>query len=92
MSEQDSGGWTVTRYDSFKSNDVTIVVTFPMGERHERTLNDLDDEDYQALRIAGIQWSYGDRCLRLGDPLAGLTFHCLAIERLFPHLREELPG
>jgi hypothetical protein len=83
---EDKRGWNLEDMDSIR-----ISVFSPSGEKYVRDLNGMDDTDYQDLKIAQMFWDHGNRAAEMGYPEAALTEHCLAIERLFPHLREELP-
>lgn len=80
---------------------VHVAVTLDDGTRHKRTLHPYDDRDYQDLRIADLFWRHAEIVAALvpGDDFtheqraaAVLTDRCLAVERLFPHLRDRLPA
>lgn len=79
-----------TRHDCM-SDDIEVRVRLN-GRTHTRILNGMQDRDHRDLRIAAMYWRCHDRALELGEREAALTEGCLAVERLFPHLREELPA
>jgi hypothetical protein len=82
----------VTWQDPTSLDFLTHVLVKIDGERHRRALNGLDDKDYADMGVAARFWKDADRAYEMGFPKAGLTYQCLAVERLFPHLRERLPA
>lgn len=89
-----------TQRDRF--GDEVVCVRMPDGSRHERRLDYLDDEDAQDARIASSFLRHQEAVLALKDRPSTLTYEqidaaattdfCLAVERMFPHLREALPA
>lgn len=80
---------------------LTVRVTLDDGTTHERTLDHRDDADYRDYKIARSFWSHA--LITLERPTsaglseeqrraAALVDQCLAIETVFPHLRELLPA
>jgi hypothetical protein len=75
------------------TDEVRVSLRTNLGTIYTRVLNPVfDEDDYRDTKVAADFWRDADRAYEMGHPKAGLTFQCLAAERLFPESREDLPA